>query len=330
MQLRKVQEMGGTTFLVSLPKEWATSSSVKKGSVLSIENSGDGGLLIYPVENSTNSRPEKEIEIEYPSRFKISSLSGEITGAYLLGYDLIKIKGKHRISPNDRETAIAAIKKLIGLEIVEEDALSITCQFLVDNTAVEPSKIFRRISAIVRAMISDTIKQLGSDETFRFESVAERDDEVDRLHFLIVRLIRSAVRDPRAAGKFGLSSIDCLDYRVAASLLETAGDYAVELSSAISQIKSMDGGLKNELVSLSEDLDSIEDVAVRGFIAKDYALTRDVLDKYKQFESRLNGFEKVTESSPNFAELLHVVDIIERIGRCERDIADLVPPMRPA
>lgn len=330
MQLRKVQEMGGATFLVSLPKEWATSSSVKKGSVLSIENSGDGGLLIYPIENSTNSRPEKEIEIEYPSRFKISSLSGEITGAYLLGYDLIKIKGKHRISPNDRETAIAAIKKLIGLEIVEEDALSITCQFLVDNTAVEPSKIFRRISAIVRAMISDTIKQLGSDETFRFESVAERDDEVDRLHFLIVRLIRSAVRDPRAAGKFGLSSIDCLDYRVAASLLETAGDYAVELSSAISQIKSMDGGLKNELVSLSEDLDSIEDVAVRGFIAKDYALTRDVLDKYKQFESRLNGFEKVTESSPNFAELLHVVDIIERIGRCERDIADLVPPMRPA
>ena len=330
MQLRKVQEMGGATFLVSLPKEWATSSSLKKGSVLSIENSGDGGLLIYPVENSTNSRPEKEIEIEYPSRFKISSLSGEITGAYLLGYDLIKIKGKHRISPNDRETAIAAIKKLIGLEIVEEDALSITCQFLVDNTAVEPSKIFRRISAIVRAMISDTIKQLGSDETFRFESVAERDDEVDRLHFLIVRLIRSAVRDPRAAGKFGLSSIDCLDYRVAASLLETAGDYAVELSSAISQIKSMDGGLKKELVSLSEDLDSIEDVAVRGFIAKDYALTRDVLDKYKQFESRLNGFEKVTESSPNFAELLHVVDIIERIGRCERDIADLVPPMRPA
>ena len=330
MQLRKVQEMGGATFLVSLPKEWATSSSLKKGSVLSIENSGDGGLLIYPVENSTNSRPEKEIEIEYPSRFKISSLSGEITGAYLLGYDLIKIKGKHRISPNDRETAITAIKKLIGLEIVEEDALSITCQFLVDNTAVEPSKIFRRISAIVRAMISDTIKQLGSDETFRFESVAERDDEVDRLHFLIVRLIRSAVRDPRAAGKFGLSSIDCLDYRVAASLLETAGDYAVELSSAISQIKSMDGGLENELVSLSEDLDSIEDVAVRGFIAKDYALTRDVLDKYKQFESRLNGFEKVTESSPNFAELLHVVDIIERIGRCERDIADLVPPMRPA
>jgi phosphate uptake regulator len=330
MQLRKVQEMGGATFLISLPKEWAKSTSIKKGAILSIESSGDGGLLIYPVENAENARPEKEIEIEYPSRYKIASLSGEITGAYLLGYDLIKIKGKHRISFTDRETAITAIKKLIGLEIVEEDALSITCQFLVDNTAVGPSKIFRRISAIVRAMISDTIKQLGSDETFRLESVAQRDDEVDRLHFLIVRLIRSAVRDPRAAGKFGLSSIDCLDYRVAASLLETAGDYAVELSNAMSQLKSMDLIVKNELISLSEDLDSLEDIALRGFVAKDYTLTREVLDKYKLFDSRLTSFEKKIESFANFAELLRVLDIIERIGRCERDIADLVPPMGPA
>ena len=329
MQLRKVQEMGGATFLVSLPKDWAKSVSLRKGSVLSIESSGDGGLLIYPM-GSSESRLEKELEIEYPSKFRIPSLSGEITGAYLLGYDLIRIRGKHRISSIDRETAIVAIKKLIGLEIVEEDALSITCQFLVDNTAVEPGKIFRRMSAIVRAMISDTIKQFGSDESLRFESVAKRDDEVDRLHFLIVRLIRSAVRDPRAASKFGLSAIDCLDYRVATSFLETTGDYAVELSNSISEIKSPDEKIKSRLVSMSEDLDSMEDIAVRGFVARDYTLTREALDGYKRFEASLSDFRKEIESSTNFAEFLHVTDVIERIAQCQRDIADLVPPIRPA
>jgi phosphate uptake regulator len=328
MQLRRVQEMGGATFLVSIPKEWARSVSLKKGSVLSIESSGDGGLLIYPVEDSTNIKEEKEIVIDYPSKYGIPSLSGEITGAYLLGYDLIKIKGKYRISSIDRETAISAIKKLIGLEVVEEDAISITCQFLVDNTAVEPSKIFRRISTIVRAMVSDTIKQLATQETNLFESVSERDDEVDRLHFLIVRLIRTAVRDPRAAAKFGLNSIDCLDYRVAASLLETAGDYAVELSDAISEIEFLDENLKKELASISENLDFIEDGAVRGFIAKDYTITRDVLERYKDFEDRLSKFRKDNEASMGFAELLHVTDIIERIARCQRDIADLVSPLR--
>jgi phosphate uptake regulator len=322
--------MGGTTLLVSLPKDWVKSTSLTKGSVISIESSGDGGLLLYPFEDTANSRHEKEIEIEYPSRFEMPSLSGEITGAYLLGYDLIKVSGKYRISSRDRDTAITAIKKLIGLEIVEEDAMSITCQFLVDNTAVEPSKIFRRISAIVRAMISDTLKQLTSDESFRFESVAKRDDEVDRLHFLIVRLIRSAVREPRAAGKFGLTAIDCLDYRVASGSLETAGDYAVELSNAISQIKELPDKVKIEFVLIGETLDLIEDGAVRGFVGKDYALTRDVLDKYSKFEEILSSFRRKYSSEKNFAELLHVADVIERIGRCERDIADLVSPMTPA
>ena len=329
MQLRKVQEMGGATLLVSLPKEWVRSASLQKGGLVSIENSSDGGLLIYPVADGQRSS-EKEIEIPYPSRFKIPSLSGEITGAYLLGYDLIKIQGKHRILAGDREAAIFAIKKLIGLEIVEEDAQSITCQFLVDNAAVEPSKIFRRISAIVRAMISDTMKQVESEGDYHYESVAERDDEVDRLHFLMVRLIRSAARDPRAAGKFGLSFIDCLDYRVAASLLETAGDYAVELSQAISKVKSINVPVRVELTGLAQELDSLEDLALRGFLAKDYALTREVLDRYQQFEARLVGFSKLVEASENFAELLHVSDIIERIGRCQRDLADLVPPLRPA
>jgi len=163
MQLRKVQEMGGATLLVSLPKEWVRSSSLKKGAVVSIENSPDGGLLIYPAEKS-DSRSEKEVEIPYPSKFHTSGLPNEITGAYLLGYDLIRVKGAYRIASKDREAIIGSIKRLIGLEVVEENAFAITCQFLVDNTAVEPSKIFRRISSIVRAMISDSVRQLSSGE----------------------------------------------------------------------------------------------------------------------------------------------------------------------
>src|SRR5207245_10205844 len=98
MQLRKVQEMGGATLLVSLPKEWARSLSVSKGTFVSIENSGDGGLLVYPVMGSDSKHLEKEIDVEYPSRFGSESLPNEITAAYLLGYDQIHVKGRHRIS----------------------------------------------------------------------------------------------------------------------------------------------------------------------------------------------------------------------------------------
>lgn len=330
MQLRKVQEMGGATLLVSLPKDWVRSSSLKKGGIVSIENSGDGGLLIYPAREGSDSRTEKEIEIGYPSKFDAAGLSNEITGAYLLGYDLIHIRGEHRIASKDRDGIISSIKGLIGLEVVEENAQNITCQFLVDNTAVAPSKIFRRISSIVRAMISDSVKQLSSGESIQFQSVAQRDDEVDRLHFLLVRVIRTAIRDPRAAGKFGLTTIDCLDYRVAASSLETAGDYAVELSNAIAKLGQLDTKVRNQLAEINETLDLIQDAALRSFIGKDYTIARSVLGNCNIFEAMLASFRTSNEGLSNFVGLLHLADIFERIVRCERDIADLVAPMRPA
>ncbi|HZW57193.1 MAG TPA: phosphate uptake regulator PhoU [Nitrososphaerales archaeon] len=328
MQLRKVQEMGGTTLLVSIPKDWAKAASVKKGSVLSIETSGDGGLLIYPVKSDAQEDPEKEIEISYPSRFSNEGLPNEITAAYLLGYDLIRVKGKHRIASRDRERVISSIKKLIGLEVVEEDAQSITSQFLVDKTAVEPSKILKRISTIVRAMISDTLKQVAPGDVPQFESVAQRDDEVDRLHFLLVRLIRSAVREPRSASKFGLTSIDCLDYRVAASQLETAGDYAVELSNAIANLSKVDQGTGRLFASITQLLEEISDNAARSFIAKDFTLGQRVFDQYQRLDALISDFSRNdVKVSP---DLLHVLDLVERITRCQRDVADLVSPMNPA
>jgi phosphate uptake regulator len=325
MQMRKLQEMGGATLLVSLPKDWAKLASLKKGSLVSLEASSDGGLMIYPVREAIEGRQEKEFTIIYPSKYSGDNLANEITGAYLYGFDLIRIKGDRRISIEDREKIVSSIKLLIGLVVVEEDAMSITSQFLVDNTAVEPSKIFRRISAIVRAMISDTLKQLTSGDVTKFESVAQRDDEVDRLHFLLVRLIRTAIREPRAAGKFGLSSIDCLDYRVAASSLETAGDYATELSSFVSEMGTLDKKSRAIVTEINDSLDVIQANTVRSFIQRDFNLAQTVLKDYKRFEELLAELRKYRADTP--PNILHFVTTVERIGRCQRDIADLVSPM---
>jgi phosphate uptake regulator len=328
MQVRKLQEMGGATLLVSLPKEWIRKTALKKGSIVSIDESADGGLIIYPTKEESDDRQGSRIDIPYPSRYSNEGIPNEITAAYLLGYDLIRVSGRDVISSRDRDRIISSIKLLIGLEVVEEDARSITSQFLVDKTAVEPSKIFLRISTIVRAMITDTIGQLESMEKVVFESVAQRDDEVDRLHFLLVRLIRTAVREPLSASKFGLSAIDCLDYRVAASSLETAGDYAEELSNSVSRLGTVSGSVREKVGEIADLLDVIQSNAVRSFIQRDFNLAQRVMEDSLRLEKMITGLRELGSNYP--AEILHLADSIERIGRCQRDIADLVSPMGPA
>jgi len=328
MQLRKLQEMGGATLLVSLPKEWVRKTSLKKGSVVTMDESADGGLLIYPPNLGNEEHVGREVNIACPSKYSDEGLPNEITAAYLLGYDLIRVSGREAISSRDRNRIISTIKLLIGLEVVEEDARSITSQFLVDKTVVEPSKIFLRISTIVRAMISDTLRQLSSSETANFESVAQRDDEVDRLHFLLVRLIRTAVREPLSASKFGLTAIDCLDYRVAASSLETAGDYAVELSNSVSKLISIPSNVRKEIVEVRDLLDVLQANAVRSFIQRDFKLAQRVLDDSHKLEKLITSLREVNNDSP--PEILHLADTVERIARCQRDVGDLVSPMGPA
>ena len=143
---------------------------------------------------------------------------------------------------------------------------------------------------------------------------------MDRLHFLLVRLIRSAVREPRAAGKFGLTSIDCLDYRVAANSLETAGDYAVELSNSISESGRISAVLKGPIGEIAELLDAIQDSATRGFLSKDFFIAQTVFRDYERLENALKSIQSSIKSSPN---LLHLVETIEKIARCEHDVADL-------
>ena len=93
----------------------------------------------------------KEIEIEYPLSGE-ENIAANITGAYLLGYDIIKINGKSTISVKDREVIRESMRRLVGMEILDEDASNITGQFLLDETSLNPGKIFKRMSSIALGM----------------------------------------------------------------------------------------------------------------------------------------------------------------------------------
>ena len=163
----------------------------------------------------------------------MTDIVADITGAYLLGYDVIEINSKSMISGEDREQIRNSMRRLVGMEIIEEDASHINMQFLLDSTTLNPEKILKRMSSIALGMYDDVTNALISDDKSNLKSLSNRDIEVNRQYFLLVRLIRSTLVDRRLANTFNLENIDILDYRVAANILENAGDIIVELSTLI-------------------------------------------------------------------------------------------------
>src|ERR1700730_11022019 len=189
MGIRKVLEMGGGTVLISLPKDWAKKNGIVRGSTVVVEEISARRLLVRPVEGGETPEKTSEVVIEYP-RENLSYVTNDVTGAYLVGSNTIRVDGTQVITREDRSRLKAAVTKLVGLEIVAEDAKGMTMQFLPDPTALNPEKIVRRMAGLISGMLRDSGEGIRHDPSI-LALVGERDDEVDRQYFLLVRTIRT-------------------------------------------------------------------------------------------------------------------------------------------
>ena len=308
--------------LVTLPKEWVDANNLVKSSEIEIETSQNS----LSITANKDTRPSKEVVISYPLP-KEENIVADITGAYLLGYDIIKIKGKTSIPIEDREKIRESMRRLVGVEIVEEESSSITIQFLLDATSLNPKKILKRMSTIAIGMFNETLEGLVSEDKTNLQTMSNRDIEINRQYFLLVRLIRSTMVDRRLASVFNLENIDILDYRIAANLLEMAGDTIVELANLISKTTVSKVELK-KIYNIVKDTENIYKKSIDAFIANDRLLAIDSIKLYKNLLSQISKLRSSLEQKRQIPiDFLDIVYMFDRIAKSWADIADLISPI---
>ena len=277
------------------------------------------------IRTQQSKKLSKEIEISYPLP-KGESIVPNITGAYLLGYDIIKIKGKSPISVVDRESVRGSMRRLVGMEIIDEDATNISVQFLLDETSINPQNILKRMSSIALGMFSDVVLSLKSGDKTNLQTIANRDAEINRQYFLLVRLIRSTIMDTRLAGIFNLENIDILDYRIAANTLEIAGDTVVELSQSLMDSNLSKSELK-KLYDFAKDMEEIQIKSIDSFIFNNRILAIDVIILQKNNLRKISKIRSSLESKKQIPlAFFDLVYMFEKILQSWSDITDLVKP----
>ena len=319
--IRRLQRIG-SSILVSLPKEWVDANNLDKGSQVEIETGQDS----VSISANKETRPTKELIISYPLS-KEENIVANITGAYLLGFDIIVINSKSIIPGKDREEIRNSMRRLVGMEIIEEDASHINMQFLLDATTLNPSKILKRISSIALGMYDDVLHGLISDDKSNLQTLSKRDVEVNRQYFLLVRLIRSTLVDKRLANAFNLENIDVLDYRVAANVLENAGDSIVELSNFIFNF-SLSKEFSKKIYDVVKDFNKLAEKSIDAFTKPDRLLAIEAISMHKQYEKKLSLLRTTLGNKKQIPlDFLDLVYMFERIAQSWADVADLVQPI---
>jgi len=218
------------------------------------------------------------------------------------------------------------LKKLVGLEIVEEDAHKIVIQCLIEPSLLAPEKVIRRLHSITKAMEQDAVGAFVSSNAKLAATVVERDEEVDRLYFLLVRMVRAALTDLSIAERIHASPVDCLDYRLLSSLIEHFGDYSASIAQNVPGKKSkIPAPLQRFLQKGGEAVNLMYGNSIEAVLSRNLDLASEVDDMYRLASEAIKGAERaLLGSRPELLDkTTSAIASLKAMCEISKDIADL-------
>jgi hypothetical protein len=133
--------------------------------------------------------------------------------------------------------------------------------------------------------------------------------------------------DKKLATALNLGNIDILDYRIAANLLETAGDIIIELANSISELPMSNGDMK-KLYDVATEIENVHEKSITSFIENNRKLAIEAIKFHKNYQKRISNVGSTLDPKKHGSvQLLNLVFTFEKLSRCWADVADLVKPV---
>jgi phosphate uptake regulator len=322
VNIRRLQQTGGkngSSFLIILPKDWVVRQKLSKGDPVVVAEREDGCLIVDPRLPKAGERRTTTAQME-------QNLRWEITSRYLLGFDEIRIVSKEPITNSQREDLKRIIKRFVALEVTEEDDHQIVVRCLVDPATLPVNTAMRRMHLITSRMITDAmtayfdgVKDIASD-------VIQRDEEVDRLFFLIVRELRSAIQYPRMSEMMSITPVEALDFRLAAQYIERIADLAVDIAQLVE--KPVDKPLRKKIEPIVDKVCEMFSDGFNNLFKFNPKKVQSVIEGEKDLIAETGRIREHIVGTPNGQPQTQgiVVDSLLRMGEAAKDIVDLALP----
>ncbi|AIY89859.1 phosphate signaling complex PhoU family protein [Geoglobus acetivorans] len=297
--------VSGSSFIISLPKEWIRDNSLKAGDTIFCDI-GKDSLTIRPRLDKANPR-ESRIDVEEDEKM----LLRKIISHYLAGYETIRIP----VNERTRRAVYNATALLIGAEILEDSGNEIWMEVFVDEKRFRVDDLLERMGNTVISMLKDFRKNLVEYDPTSIEVILQRENEVDRLYFLILRILKSALRYSDILEVLDLSPIEILGTRTAIKNIERVGDHLYGMTS---NLRMCETNLM-ELEKPAEEAETAFRLSLTSLFKRDEAIARDVfaiadsfgVPRIKPAEMKdmvlvsglMSGLERIVGYSEDIAEI---------------------------
>lgn len=314
MQIRRLVKSGVASHTISLPKTWLDKNKLQKGDLLYIKEKSDKELVITP-NPKEEEKKEKEITINVDDK-DIATIQREITSAYINNYNTIMILG------NNMDNKVKDIRKIlhdfVALEISELTGSKIVARDLLNLQEISVEKTIRRMDMIIRSILQDSVESIEGKNMY--ESVYYRDFDVNKLYFLMYRILKSALNDSRVAEAFSITNAQALANWYLAMNLENIADQGKNICKILPQIDAKID--KKELTELYKEIESLYLTVMKAYFNNDRKLADSVNLKREQIMERCNKFFENNKKVDAYQVMSGLKEMFSHICNIARVVID--------
>ncbi len=324
METRKVYVSGGSTYVISLPKKWVTKTDLKAGDSLVVTEQGSSLLI----ETSVIEKKSSTKELKISQIISAEALERLIIAFYLVGYDTIRIKLDRKDHLPYRKSVRKMLDYLIGVEIVEDTNDSMTIEVMVDYKRMNTKQILQRIYSINRSMLLDLGKAINTMDVALAKDVIVREREIDRLYFLVVRQLKSAVEYQQIAEKLGIENQrDCLGYRIVVKVLERIADHIENIAKSYIQLLEVQKNAKmDDFIELNKSIVMAFEKSVQALFARDNEMAERIFQELKEIRKSHSDLSNQLLAPKDIQSAIlqkTMLDSLGRIASYSGDIAEI-------
>ena len=327
MEIRRVQMTGGSSYIVTLPKDWIKTLNIKKNDPIGLLKQSDGTLLITPKMNRESTQRIKYFNINNATNQDF--LFRSLIGAYITGYNSIQLKSRQRMPPQVRITVRNFTQTTIGQEVVEETDNIIVLKDLLNPAEMPFHRTIKRIHIMIKQMYDDAIISLKNKDKQLASDVLKRDSEIDRLHWLVARQHNIIQRNVNFAERMQTTPEYATTVFLISRILERIGDHIVRLTENI--IDLIDKKInKNKLLEMIEETSNVSmkilSKSIGAFLKKDINEANENIASVKKFEKKCEELNTVAlkQDSEITIQIGYIIESIRRIGEYSEDISEHV------
>ncbi|WP_262179603.1 AbrB/MazE/SpoVT family DNA-binding domain-containing protein [Haloarcula laminariae] len=327
METRKIQQVGGGTYTVSLPKEWATAADIEPGAVVALHSHIDGTLVVQTGVESESEPLTLSVDDADPA-----ALERTLRAAYTAGVDSVELVSSDGVTESTHRRVDRVTRTLTGVTVTESGDDGMQVRSLLD---VEEVSITQSVRQLQFAALSAHREATAALTTASADAPAGQADGTDRIAAMVDHYFQRGLDSLSVMDALGLTRPELFDRWVTARELARVADHADRIEAVADRLdEPVDAEVIDDVETLADrSRDLVQDAVgvvldgngeTAGGADDAPEAVQGLLDERDRLCSDIDEFDRrLFETDAADYRLTHAVDAVRGTAEAAGQIAEV-------